>query len=515
MQNTEPTFTGKDRITKWSKHAPRPNIRREKHNIIIKLPGVKPVAKTAKTVLDAWKLFFSDEIMQHITNCTNMYLKKMRENYTRERDCPDTTPQEITAVIGLLYMAGVKKSSHLNVQELWADDGTSPECFRAVMSSRRFYTLLEALRFDNMHDRVERKRVDNLAPIRQVFDEFVTKCLNYYQVGEYSTIDEMLPAFRGRCKFRQYIANKPSKYGLKIYALVDSRMFYVSNLEIYPGKQPEGPYRFDNRADSVVKRLAEPVLNTGRNITMDNYFTSIPLALELLEQKTTVVGTLRKNKKEIPPIFIDTKERPVCSSMFAFLKTGVLVSYVPKKNKNVLLFSTMHSDDRIDEDTLDKHKPEIITFYNRTKGGVDVVDELISQYSVSRISCRWPLTIFFCILNIGGINSQIIYTANTEHKVERRIFLKDLALQLMKPHAQTRLSVPNLPVNLRTSVQKLVGTEEQAKEHTYSETGLCSLCPRRKNRKTKKLCCKCSKYLCNEHSKSICEKCLETHIPSS
>lgn len=452
----------------------------------------------------------------HITNCTNLYLQKMRQNYARERDCPDTTLQEIKSLIGLLYMAGVKKSAHLNIHELWADDATSPACFRAVMSSRRFYTLLEALRFDNFNNRNQRKTIDNLAPIREIYDEFVSKCLNNYQVGEYTTIDEMLPAFRGRCKFRQYISNKPSKYGIKIYALVDSKMFYTSNLEIYPGKQPEGPYSFDNKAESVVKRLANHILNTGRNITMDNYFTSIPLALQLLEKRTTLVGTIRKNKREIPPIFVQTKERRPCSSMFAFLKKGVLVSYVPKKNKNVLLFSTLHAGDVIDNSTLEKYKPEIVTFYNKNKGAVDVVDELVSQYTVSRNSCRWPLTIFYCLLNIAGINSQIIYSANTEKNLQRRMFLRELALELMKPQALSRLSIPNLPLKLRDSIKQLVGVEDQIPEVRVGATGMCSLCPRRKNRKTKKTCCKCSVYLCNEHSNVICQKCLlQQELPAT
>ena len=34
----------------------------------------------------------------------------------------------------------------------------------------------------------------------------------------------------------------------------------------------------------------------------------------------------------------------------------------------------MHHDDKIDQDSEDNKKPEIITFYNSTKGGVDVVD---------------------------------------------------------------------------------------------------------------------------------------------
>lgn len=500
-------YLGKDKKTSWSMHPPRPNVRRKKENIVTKKPGAKATAANAKTIVDAWKLFFPDSLLLDIVNYTNVHLEKMRQKYTRERDCPNTAPEEISALFGLLYMAGVKKASHLNVQELWANDGTTPECFRAVMSNRRFYVLLEALRFDDVNTRVQRKQQDNLAPIRQVFDDFVNRCTENYEPSEFLTVDEMLPAFRGRCKFRQYIASKPTKYGIKIYALVDAKVFYTSKMEIYPGKQPDGPFKHDNKAESVVLRISSPFLNSGRNITMDNYFTSIPLAQKLLEKKTTLVGTIRKNKREIPPLLVNTKERPVCSSVFAFSDTGVLVSYVPKKYKNVLLFSTLHSDDSIDEKSYG-NKPEIITFYNKTKGGVDVVDEMTSLYSISRITCRWPLTIFFCLLNIGAINSQIIYFANTNDKLDRRLYLKTLAIELMKPFVLSRMSVQNLPIHLKKAMQKFVGVTEEEPSTSASVPGRCEFCPRRKNRKTKKTCCKCNKYLCNEHANFLCGQCL-------
>lgn len=50
----------------------------------------------------------------------------------------------------------------------------------------------------------------------------------------------------------------------------------------------------------------------------------------------------------------------------------------------------MHEDDKIDNDTGDAYKPEVVT----TKLGIDVVDHYKSIHSVARITCRWPMRIF-------------------------------------------------------------------------------------------------------------------------
>ena len=74
--------------------------------------------------------------------------------------------------------------------------------------------------------------------------------------------------------------------------------------------------------------------------------------------------------------------------MFGFGDNVTLVSYVPqtKQKKNVVLFSSMHHDDKIDPESGDMKKPEIITFYNSTKGRVDMVDQMAGEYDTSRNS---------------------------------------------------------------------------------------------------------------------------------
>ena len=66
----------------------------------------------------------------------------------------------------------------------------------------------------------------------------------------------------------------------------------------------------------------------------------------------TIVGTIRKNRKKIPPLLNDMKRKPKYYSEFVFDHTlrATLVSYVPKKRRYVLLLSTMHAQKKIGND---------------------------------------------------------------------------------------------------------------------------------------------------------------------
>lgn len=150
----------------------------------------------------------------------------------------------------------------------------------------------------------------------------------------------------------------------------------------------------------------------------------------------------------------------------------------------MLLLSTMHHDKAIDSNS--DNKPEIITFYNTTKGGVDVVDELKGNYSVSRISRRWPLTIFFSLLNIAGINCQLIYQANNNCQIKRREFLQKLGKQLTIDYLKQRRQILTLPREVKKKISTILGEKnvEQCNPGPSRE-GRCYYCDRKKNRKTK------------------------------
>jgi hypothetical protein len=81
---------------------------------------------------------------------------------------------------------------------------------------------------------------------------------------------------------------------------------------------------------------------------MDNYYTSIPLAKQLLDKGISLIGTLRANRKGIPPEIKSLQGRENFSTEMWWEKEYqhmVLTSYVvetkSKGKKNVLVLSTL------------------------------------------------------------------------------------------------------------------------------------------------------------------------------
>ena len=75
--------------------------------------------------------------------------------------------------------------------------------------------------------------------------------------------------------------SEPAKYGIKLWAPTDVKTFYLYNLQVYIGKLPINPPE-KNQGRRIVCEMMEPLLGTGRSVTTDNFFTSVPTAEFLL-----------------------------------------------------------------------------------------------------------------------------------------------------------------------------------------------------------------------------------------
>ena len=191
---------------------------------------------------------------------------------------------------------------------------------------------------------------------------------------------------------------KPAKYGLKLQCLCDAKTNYTCNMEVYAGKQPDGPFQLSNKPHDVTMRLTAPSLVPASDCTM----------------RLTAPSLVKKNKPDIPPEMRPQKDREVFTSKFGFRKDMMMASYVPKQKKTVIMLSTMHSNASIDETTRDKQKPSVVSFYNSTKGGVDTADKKCAATSCSRRTNRWPMSLLYSLINKVCLNSFVIYVRHNE-----------------------------------------------------------------------------------------------------
>ena len=95
---------------------------------------------------------------------------------------------------------------------------------------------------------------------------------------------------------------------------------------------------------------------------------------------STVVGTVKSNKRVLPQPFRSKKSLPLHGSDFAYNEVATLVNYQCKRRKNAVLLSSMNDKGEV-KPGVPKQKPDIVLFYNQTKGAVDSIHKLAHTYT--------------------------------------------------------------------------------------------------------------------------------------
>lgn len=192
-------------VIKWKKTPTElRNVRTRAENLVIRVPGPKGEARGKTSAIDCMRLFINDTMLRIIVSSTNIYINLVKERFERERDAKTTNPVEIPAFFGILLLTGALGSViGKKTEQIWNNiNGSGVESCYLAMSEKRFHFLLRCLRFDDIRDRQQRKEIDKMAPIRELFEHMVQSFKSFFTPSEYCTLDEQLVAFRGKCPFR-------------------------------------------------------------------------------------------------------------------------------------------------------------------------------------------------------------------------------------------------------------------------------------------------------------------------
>lgn len=461
-------------------------------NIMRQQPG--PTVYASRRITNpasAFRLFFTEQLMNKIRHCTEVEANRIKPNNSHWK----LSSLSFDKFIGVTIARGIFGAKNQPMHSYWETDYGIP-IIQRTMSRNVYLEILRFLRFDVKSTRSARLENDKFALCSEMWNMFVENCQRCYNPHEYLTIDEQLLPTKTRCPFRQYMANKPDKFGIKLWMLVDNSSKYFLNGFPYLGRETasmEGQL-----ATRVVMKLIHPYKNGGYNITTDNFFTSLDLAEKLKAINTSLVGTVRLNRRELPPL--SALKLPLHESRV--LKNeesqASLTIYQCKKKKSVCILSTLHTSG-ITITTEGKKKPETVLFYNSTKCGVDVLDAMIRQYSTKSASRRWPLAIFYNILDIALINAWILYKETVDAAISRRSFIISLTRALCDT------DIGNTQSNDSSSTP--VASQSGSRKRQCS--GSCN-----KNRAVGE-CRKCNKAFCGKCSTKVakiveieCNECL-------
>ena len=267
--------------------------------------------------VDFFKLYFTLELVSNICLFTNNYALANIHNFVSYGDkegfwSDPVTVEEMYKFIAVVIFMGFHELP--SISDYWSSSWT---CFtpvpRAFGTRIRFESILQFLKVVD-HTKEDKKKEGKLTKIKYILEYIKDKCMSLFQPPCLLSIDERMVKSKGRSGMRQYIRDKPIKWGYKLWVLADAKTGYTSNFFVYTGKQ-EGTIQH-GLGYKVVFDLLEDFKNQGYHIFIDNFYTSVQLLQDLHKLKTFVTGTMLINRKNSDSHFYESN---VCLSNNMFI----------------------------------------------------------------------------------------------------------------------------------------------------------------------------------------------------
>ncbi|GFV95850.1 piggyBac transposable element-derived protein 4 [Trichonephila clavipes] len=291
------------------------------------------------------------------------------------------------------------------------------------MSYRRFNLIYRFLHFsDNETFVTETHECPKLSKIWPVLKYLTIHFKEVVTPDRDVTIVESLMLFKERLGSKQYMPLKRSRFGIKCYMLSESKSGYVWSLIIYTGKGTlfDEKYKHMCMSSQVVMTLMGPLLNKGHCLTTDNFYSSPELADIPIQSLTDIYGTLKPRRKDVPKELLSKKIDK--GQMIAYQRGSVCVMKW-MDNKSVCLISTIHNPKMVQVQSHKneiRRKPKAVMEYNNTMGGVDRLDQHLTNYPL--IKKRGKKTKLHWCAKIKDEVEKLAYQLNEEaERTERPI----------------------------------------------------------------------------------------------
>jgi len=417
-------------------------------------------------------------------------------NSTKSRPSwEEVTIGELKAWIGCLIAMGMDKKPTL--QMYWDSTWKLP-----IVADRftrdRFLQIKKYLHLADNTAIAEQQASspDRLAKIRPLIEALLENFQKNYVPATHLTLDEDMCKFKGRNLMKQYMR-------AKIWKLCDADTAYVLNFDVYTGKQ-KGKVEVD-LASSVAQRLTSGYQGKNHIIIMDNYFTNVPLFLNLLSSSTYACGTIRSNRKYLPESFQEKKV--MTQGEHQFWQTDNLVATIWQDKRPVYLLSTCckaTGNDSVSRQGKERKAqlvpcPPSVKLYTSKMGGVDRSDRMVRTYSTSRRGKKWWYRLFCYCVDTALANSYILYSHSQNHQQLTFFqFVEQVALGLVGTTSKVKRVRPS---SEKKKKRKRTHPLQVSGEHWPKKTTKrqrCRYCASHRQKKSRSVyaCETCDVHLC-------------------
>ena len=215
------------------------------------------------TVKGVFQLIFDRVLIDHIVEETNRYAKTVMGE-SRYEKWEKIKADDIYAYFWIMIMMGLVELPSLH--DYWQRDPLfNCPAIAERMTRDRFLEKHKYLHFVDNSSLIPpgHPGYDHLCKVQGVLEMIEERFAALYNPNRESSIDEAMVPYKGRSSLKQYMPKKPVRRGLKVWMRADSINGYVSQFQVYIGRETS--------AESLGARVVKD-LTKHHHIFCDNFF---------------------------------------------------------------------------------------------------------------------------------------------------------------------------------------------------------------------------------------------------
>lgn len=394
------------------------------------------------TLVELFELFIDEDVIDLFVTESNRYATFINAG------TPNITANEIKCFIGILVLSSYNTLP--NKRLYW--DGQDDTRNVLVVNAMRRNRFEQILRFLHCKDNTKIDPQNKMWKIQPLIDKIKTKCLKYFVPEQNLSYDESMVKYYGKHSCKQFIRNKPIRFGYKIWCLCTSEGYLV-NFDIYQGKNANTNKEYQNLFGKASAPLVEMIdcftpdmKRLPFHFYFDNLFTGLNLLSFLREKGYGGTGTMRQNRlsKKCPLPNSKDLEKRERGTYESIISKDDGVSVVKWKDNAVVTVasnclsvepvSNVKRFSQSEKKYVYVPRPNVIGAYNRSMGGVDRLDQNVSEYRINIRNKKWYWAILSWLLDVAIHNAWLI-ARRSGKKVNQLEFRREIVQVYLKRYS--------------------------------------------------------------------------------